>query len=117
MDLVEVDIVGLEAAKAGFDGVHDVSARGAYIVAAGTDATEDLGRENNILAGDVEILEGLAEALFAFTFGIDVGRVEEVDAGIDARLDELVGTRLVDIANGLPEALAAVKGHGAKAES
>src|SRR5208337_2748721 len=92
VDLVEVDIVGLEAAKAGFDGVHDVSARGAYIVAAGTDATEDLGRENNILAGDVEILEGLAEALFAFTFGIDVGRVEEVDAGIDARLDELLGT-------------------------
>jgi hypothetical protein len=109
-------MVGLEAAKAGFDGVHDMSSGGAYVVTAGPDATEYLRRENDILSSDAEILEGLAQALFAFTFGIDIGRVEQVNAGIDAGLDELVGARLVDIANGLPEALATVKGHGAKAE-
>jgi len=34
LDLVEVDVVGLETAKAGFDGVHNVSAGRADIVCA-----------------------------------------------------------------------------------
>ena len=62
VDLVEVDVVGLEAAEAGFDGVHDVSAGGADVVAAGAGAAEDLGGDDDFIAGDVEILEGLAES-------------------------------------------------------
>ena len=43
-----------------------------------------------------EVLEGLAEGLFAFAFGVDVGGIEEIDAGIDGGLYQLVGSRLVD---------------------
>ena len=96
MDLIEVDIVSLETAETGFDGIHDVSAGGAYVVAAGAHAAEDLGGENDVLAGDVQVLEGLAECLFAFAFRVDIGRVKEIDAGIDGGFNEFVGSRLVD---------------------
>ena len=116
VDLVEVDVVGLEAAEAGFDGVHDVAAGGADVVAAGAGAAEDLGGDDDFVAGDVEVFEGLAEGLFALALGVDVGGVEEVDAGVDGGLDELVGSGLVDGADGSEEAGAAVEGHGAETE-
>ncbi len=116
MDLIQVDIVSLQAAKTGVDAIHDVSARGAYVVAAGAHATEDLGGENDVLAGNVQVLEGLPEGLFAFTFRVDIGSVNEVDAGIDGGLDEIIGSRLVNRTNRLPKALAAVECHGAEAE-
>ena len=53
MNLVEVDVVSLEAAKAGFDGVHDVPSRGADVVAPRADAAKNLGGENNVLTSDV----------------------------------------------------------------
>ena len=58
----------------------------------------------------------MTESLFAFAFGIDVSRIEEIDAGFDGSLDELVGARLIDRADRLPEALTTVESHGAKAE-
>ena len=116
MDLVEVDMIGLETAEAGFDGIHNVSAGGAYVVAAGAHAAEDLGSENHVLAGDVQVLEGLPERLFTFAFRVDVSRVNEIAAGIERGFDELVGSRLVDGADSLPAAAATVEGHRAEAE-
>ena len=109
-------MIRLETAEAGLDGIHDVSARGAHVVAAGADAAEDLGGDHDVLAGDVQVLEGLTKCLFAFAFSVNVSRVEEIDAGIDRGFNELVGSRLVHAADGLPEAAAASEGHRAEAE-
>ncbi len=81
VDLVEVDVVGLEAAQAGFDGVHDVASRSADIVAADAGAAIDLGGDDDVFARDGEIFEGLADADFGLALGVDVGGVDEVDAG------------------------------------
>ena len=116
VDLVEVDVVGLEAVEAGVDCVHDVAAGGADVVAARAGAAEDLGGDDDLSAGDVQVLEGLAEGFFALAFGVDVGGIEEVDAGVDGGFDELVGSGLVDGADGSEEAGAAMKGHGAETE-
>ena len=68
----------------------DVPARGSDVVTPRTDATIKLGSENNVLTGDVEILEGLTESLFAFAFRVDVGLLKDVDAGFYRSLDDLV---------------------------
>jgi hypothetical protein len=61
VDLVEVDVVGLEAAEAGVDRVHDVPPGGADVIAALAGAAEDFGGDDDVFAGDVEIFEGLAD--------------------------------------------------------
>lgn len=87
-----------------------------HVVAAHPHLGEDLGGKNNVLAGGTEILEGLLEHFFAFSLGIDIGGVEEFNAGVEARLDQFVGSRLIDGANDLETARASMKGHGAEAE-
>ena len=96
MDLVEVDVVGLEALEAGVDGVQNVSAGGADVVAPRTGAAEDLGSDDDVFSGDIQVLQGLAQGLFALALGVDISGVEEVDTGVDGGLDELVGSGLVD---------------------
>ena len=51
VDLVEIDVIGLEADEASLDCVHDVAAGGAGVVAAGTHAAVGLRGEDDILAG------------------------------------------------------------------
>src|SRR5215471_8396897 len=72
------------------------SAGGAHIVAFGTDTGVDLGCEDHVLAGNVEILERLPEGLLTFTLRVDIRRIEQIDPSIDCTLDELVGSFLVD---------------------
>ena len=84
-------MVGLEALETGFDGVHDVAAGGAYVVGAGAGAAEDLSGDDDFVAGDVQVLEGLAEGFFALAFGVDIGGVEEVDAPLKGAVDDARG--------------------------
>jgi hypothetical protein len=124
VDLIEVDVVGLEALEGGVDGVHDVAAGGADVVAAGTGAAEDLGGDDDVFAGDAEVAEGLADGDLGLAFGVDVGCIDEVDAVVDGVLDEGVDAGLADVADHLPDGtvfgelagLVAGKGHGAEAE-
>ena len=69
--------------EAGFDSVHDVPARSAYVVAALSHAAKNLGGDDHVFAGDLQVLQRLAEHLLALAFRINIGRVEEVDAGVD----------------------------------
>jgi len=116
VDLIEVDVVGLQAAEASFDGVHDMPARRAHIVTAGADSSEDFGGDDDVFARDLQILERLTKHRFALAFRVDIRSIEEVDAGLKAGFDEFVGSRLIDGANGFPVALAAAKSHGAEAQ-
>src|ERR1700682_4845754 len=57
VDLVQVDMVGLQTAKTGLDAVHNVAARSPDIIPPRADAAIDLGRDHDILARDVEVLQ------------------------------------------------------------
>jgi hypothetical protein len=85
--------------------------RGAHVVRAGAGAPVDLGCENDVFAGDVQIPHELTEGLLALSLRVDIGRVKEVDAGIDEDFDQFVGS------SGLPDALAPTKSQGAEAKT
>jgi hypothetical protein len=106
-------VIRLKPEKTGIDGIHDVTAGCADIVATGANTAEDLGGNDNVFASDVQILERLSERPFAFAFGVNVGGVEEIDTGLDRGLDEFIRARLVNRADGFPDTLGAAEGHGA----
>src|SRR6266705_3198564 len=114
LDLVEIDVVCLEAAKAGFHRIHNVSTRGANVIAARADTRVNLRRKHDVLAGNVEILEGLPKGRLTFTLREYVCCIEEINAAVDRRLDQFVGSLLVDGTDDLVDALAATKGHSAQ---
>ena len=85
VDLVEVDIVGLQAAQRGLALGDDVAA----IVAGGQDvvvvhAAVYLGRQHDPVALAVA-LERLADDLLAAATIVDVGRIQKVDPRSSAR--------------------------------
>jgi hypothetical protein len=87
MDLIEVDVVGLQTAETSFHIVHNVSARSPDIIPSRTDAAIDLRRDRNIMPRDVKVFQGLAENLFALTLRVVVGRIKEVDSAVNRCLD------------------------------
>ncbi len=115
-------MVGPETAQARLNGVHDVSARGADVVLAGAGAAIDLGGNHNIRAGDVEVLQRLADRNLGLALRVDVGGVDEIDAGLDGGLDERVDLGLPDLPDVLPDGricgesrgIVAGEGHGAE---
>ena len=56
------------------------------------DAEETLAQDDELLARDVVLLDGLADELFAAAVGVDVGRVPGVDADVVGVFEE--GERL-----------------------
>ena len=87
VDLIEVDVIGAEAAQAGVDGVVDVFAREAALVGVVAHRVEDLGGDDDAVARG-EVLQRAAGDLFADAVGVHVGGVEEVDAGFQRAADE-----------------------------
>ena len=82
VNLVEVEMVGVEAAEAGFDGLHDVAAGGAFHVdvVVGHGAAELAGDDGFVAMS----LEGFPEVFLGEAAGaVDVGGVEEGDAGVE----------------------------------
>ena len=90
VDLVEVDVVGLQAAQAGFALLDDVAAAVAHVVGAFAHHAVHLGGEDDVVALAVA-LERLAGDLLAAAAAVDVGGVEEVDAGVEGAVDDVVG--------------------------
>jgi hypothetical protein len=87
VDLVEIDVVGAEAAQAVVDLVEDRLARQAGAVGAGPHAVEHLGGEHDLVAPG-EVPDRAADDLLGGAVGIGVGRVEEIDAEVDRLLDQ-----------------------------
>lgn len=72
-----IDVWGLEALQAGLEALDDVLSRqaaGVWLLASGTE--EDLCDQDVLVAGPVELLEGLAHLNLAGTVGVDLGSVE-----------------------------------------
>src|SRR6185312_10800050 len=78
---------------------------------------EDLGRDDDALARDLEVLQRLPGDLFRAAAGIDVGGVDEVDAGVERAADDALGLLLLQPANLCPHAfVTAAERHRAEAE-
>ena len=101
--VVEVDVVGFQAAQARLDLTDDVPAGQAAVVDVEPDDAVGLGGDHHLVAAAAQ---GAAEDLLGgFAVGggrsarpvedrhvaVDVGGVDEVDAEVDSRADDLVG--------------------------
>src|SRR3990172_1550448 len=83
MDLVEVHVVGAEAAQRALDGVEDMLARGAAVPGPGAHGARALGGDHEVVAAAPEPpaqnLFGAAHGVEGAAQRIDVGGVEEGD--------------------------------------
>ena len=118
VDLIEVDMIEAESFQAGRDLVHDVSARQADGVRPRPHPAANLGRDDDVLALDAKIAQSLANLNLGLPFGIDVGRIDEIDSSLKSAADELGGGDLIERPNIAPHSAcaAAVKGHRAKTD-
>ena len=105
-----------EAFQAGGDLVHDVAAREPDGVRPRPHAATNLGGDDDILALDAKVAQGLADLNLGLALGIDIGGVNEIDAGLERPGDKLCGGGLIERPDGAPETGAAAEGHGPKAD-
>ena len=87
MDLIQIDVVSPQATQARIDLEHDLLARESASIGMPTHRAVHLGGEHDLLA-PCKIGERATDDLFARAIGIDVGRIEEIDALLDRLLDE-----------------------------
>src|SRR5258705_2272808 len=116
VDLVQIDMVGLQTAKTGLHTVHNVASRSPEFIPARADAAIVLRRDHNILPCDVKVFQRLPENLFALTLRVIVRRIKEVDAAVNRSLDQFIGPGLANGADGLEETSAVPECHGSEAE-
>ena len=57
VDLVQVDMVGLQTAETGLHAVHDVAARSPDVIPPRADAAIDLRRDHDILPRDLKVFQ------------------------------------------------------------
>ena len=114
MHVVDVDVVDREAAETVFAGLDEVLARRAEIVGAVAHGESGFRGDKNAVAfaGD-----SFAEDLFGEAAGVNVGGVEEIDAGFEANVDEARGFGDVAGAPGFEKFVAAAEGAGAETEN
>jgi len=103
-----------EPFQAAGDLIHDVAAREADGIRPSPHAAAHLGGDDDVLALDAKIAQGLADLNLGLAFGIDVGGVDEIDARFERAADELRGGGLIERPDGAPESGAAVEGHRPK---
>ena len=113
MHVVDVDVIGIEAAQAILAGLDDVVARGADVVRAVAHGECGFrGNQNGVATSG----DGFAEDFFGHAFRINVGSVEEIHAGFEADVDQTRGFLHIAIAPGLKEITTTAEGAGAEAE-
>ncbi len=109
-------MVEAQPLEACLDAVHDVAARRAAIVGARAHAAMHLGRDHHVRALDAQAPQRLAGELLGAALGIDVGGVDEVDAGLERAADDAVDLLLAQLADRLPHARLPAEGHRAEAQ-
>jgi len=104
--LEDVDIVRAQALEAGFARRDQMVAGGAAVVGVGPHAEECLRRDQKILPA---ALDGFPKDLFRAARRIGVGRVEEVDACLEANVHQPAGFLHFGCAPGVKEFAAAAE--------
>ena len=114
VDLVEVDPVRAEPAQRVLDRAHDPAARAALPVGVVAHRAVELGGQDDVVAA---ALQRLADDLLGLPAGVDVGGVDEVDAGVERGVDDADRLVVVRVAPGAehhrPEAHLADRDAGA----
>ncbi len=109
VQLVEVNMVDAEALQAGVAGGDQMVARQPYLVRSLAHAEPSLGRDQRAVAATAQ---DFAQDLLRGAGRIDVGRIEQIDPGIEAHVDLPRRARDIGVA-GLGEIATAAEGHGA----
>src|SRR5580704_4056292 len=112
--VVDVDVIDRESAEAGFAGLDEMLARGAEVVRAVAHRESGFGGDENAVAFAAD---GFAEDFFGEAAGVDIGSVEEIDAGFEANVDESRSFGDVAGTPGFEKFVAAAKGAGAETEN
>ena len=86
VDLVEVDPVRLQAAQAGLDLADDPPARVTGHVGVGPHRSVELGGQHHVLPPASG--QSLGHDLLGLAGGVHIGRVDEVDTGIESGVDD-----------------------------
>ena len=86
VDLVEVDPVGAQPPQRVLDRAHDPAARAALLVGVLAHRAVELGGEDDVVAPAAG--ERLADDLLGLALPVDVGGVDEVDPGVERRVDD-----------------------------
>jgi hypothetical protein len=95
--LVEVDVVGLQAAQGGVDRAADVQGGEAAIVPARTHLAEDLGRQHDLVAlpaAGEPAADDLLGAALVLLPAVDVRGVHEGDALLQGAVEDREGVLL-----------------------
>jgi len=90
MQLVQVDIIGLQPAQGSLTGAQDMIAAGSRLVWSIAHAVEALGGQEDLLTSS-KILESLANDALALTVLVFIGCVDEVDPCIQRPRDDCPG--------------------------
>jgi hypothetical protein len=106
VNLVEVDPVGVEPPERVLDGPDDPASGAALTVRVIAHSAVELGGQDDVVA---TASDGLADDLFGFTLGIDVGSVDEIDTGVEGGVDDADRLVVVGVAPGAEH-------HGAEAQ-
>jgi hypothetical protein len=77
-------------------------ARQADGVGSRSGSSPHFGGDDHILARDAEILDGATQDPLRLAFRVDIGRVEEIDPGIDGEAEEIIGRSLVELSDDRP---------------
>ena len=112
VQLIEIDIVRLEALQRRVDGIQDVLARHALVPTLRSHAAHAFGGKDVFVAPALQPaahdLFGAPDRRDVAAQRIDVGRVEEIDAAVGGRVEDGVALGLVALQT---------EGHGAEAEA
>ena len=112
MNLIEVDVVGPEPFEAGVDRLDDVQARETDLVGAPSHAAADFGRDEQARATPGN---RAPDQLFGFSGRVHIRGIDEVDAPIEGAMHDSIDRRLVQPADGPPQARVPAEGHRAEA--
>ncbi len=116
MDLIEIDVVELQALETLVDRVKNVGSRETRLVWARTHAAVHLGGDHDLIAHDAERLERLTGQGFRAASMVDVRRVQEIHTAIDGRTDDAIHRILAEPADRGPDALRVAEGHRSEAD-
>src|ERR1043166_5754681 len=88
MYLKEIDVIGLEPLQAARYRIHDVPARCTHVVRTAAGPAIALGGDDDVGALDADVLQRLTGESLRIPGGIDVRRVEKIDACFQRARDE-----------------------------
>ena len=94
MQVIQVDVVTLQAAQTGFDGVHNVIARCAAIIGAITHRPENFDCQYKLIPA---AFERVTEGHFRLSAGVDISGIDKINPQIQSGIDHIIDSHLRNV--------------------